>query len=171
MKGLFWEVRGLANAPSRLALKRLYNPDICLTAEPWMNFYSFPRNWLSRIAFKLFALNKRENLLPNLWRLCANDINPSIVAIEDQFVYFTIAENGKTFGIIVVYASTYYLRRRQLWNKLDSLQNRHSLMFLLWIQHHFWGLGHRGLHSATKHVECKKLVSNSWNVRIVGCHV
>jgi len=27
------------------------------------------------------------------------------------------------------------------------------------------------LHSATKHVECKKLISNFWNDRIVGCHM
>lgn len=41
MKGNFWNVRGLANSPTRLALKKFINnnnPDFILIAEPWIDF-------------------------------------------------------------------------------------------------------------------------------------
>jgi hypothetical protein len=34
---------------------------------PWVNFMNFPSNWLASLNFKLFAVNKRNNLLPNIW--------------------------------------------------------------------------------------------------------
>lgn len=69
MKSLFWNLRGLANSPARLALKRfllLYKPDFCFVSEPWLNIDNFPRGWFDRIGYKLFAMNDRNDLLPNL---------------------------------------------------------------------------------------------------------
>jgi hypothetical protein len=45
MKVLYWNIRGIANSSSKLALKRLINlhcPDFVFIAEPWMKFDSFP---------------------------------------------------------------------------------------------------------------------------------
>ena len=117
MKCLYWNIRGLANNPSRLALKNLIlkeKPDIVLIAEPWMNIEAFPRNWFQRLNFKLFAMNNRDTLLPNLWCFCLSHLNPSILEVDDQHVSFKLNENGKEFAMATVYASTCYLRRRHL---------------------------------------------------------
>ena len=47
MKCLFWNIRGITNSPSKLALKNLIianKPDFIFVAEPWMPFDQFPRN-------------------------------------------------------------------------------------------------------------------------------
>ncbi|CAI8619516.1 unnamed protein product [Vicia faba] len=61
---------GIANASSRLALKRLIsvnNLDLVLVAEPWMDFSKFLQTWLKKLNLKLFAMNYTHDLLPNLW--------------------------------------------------------------------------------------------------------
>jgi hypothetical protein len=95
MKGLFWNLRGLANSPTRLALKRLvlkYKPDFLLLAEPWMDFQKFLANWLHIPGFKLFALNDRQDLLPNLWSICKLNLSPSNLSTTNQKVSFTLIE-------------------------------------------------------------------------------
>ena len=79
MKTLFWNIRGLANTPSKLALRRIIKkekPDIILIVEPWMSFRNFPKRWLLRLDLKMFSMNKRDNLLPNLWCICNSRLNP-----------------------------------------------------------------------------------------------
>jgi hypothetical protein len=49
MKILYWNIRGIANSPSRLVLKRLIlanKPDFVFIYEPWMPFHIFPISWL-----------------------------------------------------------------------------------------------------------------------------
>jgi exonuclease III len=130
MKCIFWNTRGLANSPSRLALKKLitqYNPDIILLSEPWMDVNDLPRRWLVNLNLKVFALNSRPNLLPNMWCLCKLSLNPTILDLDDQQVSFSISDHAKTFAISAVYASTNYLTRRRLWNKLNFLQAQHDM--------------------------------------------
>jgi len=69
MKALYWNIKGIANSASILALKRLikhHNPDFVFIAEPWMNFHSFPPSWLLILGLKLLSLYCRNNNLPNL---------------------------------------------------------------------------------------------------------
>jgi hypothetical protein len=118
MKYIFWNVRGIANSPTKLALKRLliaYKPEFCFISEPWMKFTDFPPNWFSRLNLKQFAVNNRSNLLPNLWCFGSSNIDLVVVHVDDQQVSFTVKENGVDIGISVVYASTNYVKRRQLW--------------------------------------------------------
>lgn len=132
MKVIFWNIRGIANTPSRLALKRLIllnNPDFIFIAEPWINYDSFPQTWFSRLGFKLFACNSRQNNHPNLWCLCTFNLNPDIVASTSQHVSLTYTSNSNTFGISAVYASTSYLQRKILWN---DLINCHNLLSIPW---------------------------------------
>ncbi|XP_058742694.1 uncharacterized protein LOC131615239 [Vicia villosa] len=124
MKCLFWNIRGIANSSSRLALKRLIqsnHPDFVFIAEPWMDFCNFPQNWMSRFDLKVFAFNKREGLLPNLWCFCKSNLNPTILAVDDQHVTFSVSINSKVVNISAVYASTCYTARRILWNNLNNL--------------------------------------------------
>jgi hypothetical protein len=87
MKGLYWNIRGIANKASKLALRRLIStnkPDFIIISEPWMSFGAFPTNWLQRLDLKLFCVNERDNLLPNIWCICKNSIDPDPLYIDDQ---------------------------------------------------------------------------------------
>ncbi|XP_058784766.1 uncharacterized protein LOC131659617 [Vicia villosa] len=124
MKCFFWNIRGVANTPSRLALKRVIQtlkPDIILLVEPWMQYDKFPASWLDRLDMKLFVFNNRNQLNPNLWCICKKDINPLVLNCDSQHVAFTINYLNHTFGIAAVYASTCHVNRRQLWCSLASL--------------------------------------------------
>jgi hypothetical protein len=132
MKCLYWNIRGLANPSSKLALKNLIlesKPDLCFIAEPWMNVNKISHRWLSRLGFKLFAVNNRPNTHPNLWCLCSLSLNPTLLAVDDQHISVSVVMDGKSFGISAVYASTCYLQRRNLWNALTQI---HSLHMLPW---------------------------------------
>jgi hypothetical protein len=120
----------MANSPTRLALKRLINihhPDFIFIAEPWMKIEDLPRRWLVNLNLKVFAMNNRNSMLPNLWCICKQHFDPVIIASDSQQVTFSIIDNDKSIVISAVYASTKYLVRRQLWNTLNALQSQHSL--------------------------------------------
>jgi exonuclease III len=130
MKCIFWNTRGLANSPTRLALKNIisqHKPDIILLSEPWMDIEDLPRRWLVNLNLKCFASNTRPHNLPNLWCLCKLSLTPTILASSDQHVTFTITDNNNTLAFSAIYASTNYLTRRTLWNELNSLQAQHDL--------------------------------------------
>jgi hypothetical protein len=130
MKCIYWNLRGLANSPTRLALKFFiikHTPDIILISEPWMNVDQLPRRWLVNLHLKLFALNSRNNMLPNLWCICKSNMNPVILASDAQQVTLTVTENDKTLAFSAIYASTNYQTRRTLWNDLNTLQSQHDL--------------------------------------------
>ncbi|XP_058761210.1 uncharacterized protein LOC131634556 [Vicia villosa] len=58
MKCLYWNARGLANSPTKLALKRIITvnkPDLVFISEPWMDVRKFPFRWLHRLGLKLFV--------------------------------------------------------------------------------------------------------------------
>ncbi|CAI8596840.1 unnamed protein product [Vicia faba] len=64
MKCLYWNIRGVAKASYRLALKRflkLHNPDFLFIAEPKIDFVKFPKNWI--VGCPMFVLSKKLQLL------------------------------------------------------------------------------------------------------------
>jgi len=155
MKSLFWNLRGLANSPTRLALKRfllLHKPDFCFVSEPWMHIGNFPRGSFDRIGYKLFAMNDRNDLLPNLWCICTKNMNPAIVSISDQMVAFTFNHNGIVGGMIAEYASTCYLKRRELWNSLNLIQQQQNIpwCFMGDFNSIMGAHEHRGFHSPAR---------------------
>lgn len=130
MKCLFWNVKGIANHPSRLALKRLiilHKPHIVIISEPWMCFNTFPNRWHSNLNLKLFAMNSRPNHLPNLWCFCKSNLDPTLLATDDQQVTFSLTIDSKVVAFTAIYASTSYIKRRQLWSSLNSLQSQHFI--------------------------------------------
>jgi len=130
MKFLYWNARGLANSLTRLELKKLialHKPDIILISEPWMNFEEFPKRWLVILKLKLFAVNNKPNMLPNLWCICKVSLDPVILVIDEQQVSFVLSEDNKHFALSAIYASTNYLTRKQLWNSLNMVQSNHIL--------------------------------------------
>jgi hypothetical protein len=92
-----------------------------------MNVEDLPRRWLVNLNLKIFAMNSRPNLFPNLWCLCRLDLNPTILAFDDQHVAFSVSLNDKVLAISAIYASTNYVHRRKLWDSLNLLQTQHVL--------------------------------------------
>jgi len=130
MKILYWNVRGIANSPTKLAIKRLITqnkPDILVIAEPWIEFSNFPVRWLARQDLKLFATNNRNGQIPNLWCICKNQLNPNILSIDSQQVSFMLKEHDNYFSVSAIYASTSYLQRRNLWTNLQNLQTQYNV--------------------------------------------
>jgi hypothetical protein len=116
----------MANSPTRLALKALishFKPDIVLLSEPWMDFVDLPRRWLVNLNLKLFAMNTRHNSLPNIWCLCRLDLFPTVLATHAQHVTFSVNINDKPVALSAIYASTNYIKRKNLWHKLSLIQN------------------------------------------------
>jgi hypothetical protein len=130
MKCLFWNIRGIANTPSKLALRKLvnvHNPNIVVITEPWMDFSDFPTRWLQRLGLKLFCMNDRDNLIPNIWCICKSTLEPQVLLIDKQCVAFSLLVQDKLIGFAAVYASNCYINRRILWSKLTSLNNNHAI--------------------------------------------
>ncbi|MCI08814.1 hypothetical protein A2U01_0029895, partial [Trifolium medium] len=61
--------------------------------EPWMNIDNYPANWFSSMNLKVFAVNVRTNLLPNLWCLCSVNLDPVVIHADDQQISLIIKEN------------------------------------------------------------------------------
>jgi hypothetical protein len=126
MKYIFWNVRGIDNPPSKLALQMLlreYKPDFCFISDPWMKFDNFPINWFTRLNLKLFSTNNRQNLSPNLWCFRSPHLNPSVIHSDMQQISFVINDSGIDVGFNVVYASSDYVQQKQLWHSLTVVQN------------------------------------------------
>ncbi|XP_058754283.1 uncharacterized protein LOC131627441 [Vicia villosa] len=125
MKSLYWNIRGIANPPSRLVLKRLlknHKPDFLFIAEPKTVFDKLPSNWFLKLGFKLFASNK--TCLPSLWCFCLSDIDPNILEISDQYIAFSFVLENKLLASAAIYASTSPQIRQTLWRDLALLQAR-----------------------------------------------
>jgi len=125
MNCLYWNIRGLANHPSRLALKNLIlanKPNFIFISEPWIHFDSFPANWFHNLNYKPFAFNTRPDNIPNLWCFCLNQINPTVISSDSQQVSFTFVHNHQHFCISAVYASTNHITRRHIWLNLQTIQ-------------------------------------------------
>lgn len=125
MKILFWNARGIANLPTRLVLKNLcskHKPDVVILVEPWMLFSDLPSTYWTSLGFKLFAVNNRDQVAPNLWCLCRTHLEANLVAASKQQVSFSMSFADQLVYIFAVYASTTYFQRRLLWTELSALQ-------------------------------------------------
>lgn len=124
MNSLFWNITGLDNNASEVALKKLIqrnSPNFIFITEPSMNFDNFPKSYLVRFDLKTFAFNNTNNNLPNIWCFCKNHFDLITIMTNDQHISFTIDINGTIFGFSLIYASTNYITRRQLWLKLNNV--------------------------------------------------
>lgn len=75
---------------------------------------------------KLFVVNNGGNSIPNIWCACISDPNPSIVAISNQHISFSIVVDSQVIYFSAIYGSTSYLQRRILWQELNDLQLNHQ---------------------------------------------
>lgn len=134
MKCLFWNIRGLANSPLKLVLKNIlkdHKPDFYFITEPWMNHAKLRASFLDRLGLKLFAINHKANLMPNIWFICKRDLDSHIVSVTDQLVSFTVSLENLTLGFISVYTSTCHLVRWRLRNDLSNTMAANNLLWCL----------------------------------------
>lgn len=71
---------------------------------------------------KVFSINERGPLKPNLWCACADYLDLVVLANSNQYISFSIMVDGHQIGLSVIYASTCYLKGRSLWQELNSVQ-------------------------------------------------
>lgn len=122
---LLWNTREIAHSSPILALKRLiilHKSDLVFIAEPWISFSKFLTNLLNILCLKLFFMNNRNTLHPNLWCICSHHPNPQVVSYDDDQVSLTLSENNITFTFSTVNGSTCYRERRLLCSALHNLQ-------------------------------------------------
>jgi hypothetical protein len=77
MNILFWNVRGIGNSETRIALKNFclsHKPSLIFVAEPMVNFAQIPAWYWPTIGVSKYCINNRGPLLPNLWALWGNDL-------------------------------------------------------------------------------------------------
>lgn len=92
-----------------------------------MLFDKVPARFWRNMKLKIFALNNRESLRPNLWCLCSEAYDPTIIVNSSQHVSFTVKLDNQIIGISAVYASTSYINRRSLWQQLNVLQASYNI--------------------------------------------
>ncbi|GAU48947.1 hypothetical protein TSUD_285360 [Trifolium subterraneum] len=63
-----------------------------------MCFSKLSASWLNGIGMKIFAVNNRSNLLPNLCGLCSSHLNPSVLATDDQHISISVEVGRINFG-------------------------------------------------------------------------
>lgn len=73
MKAIFWNARRVANHETRLVIQRMINinkPDFLFIGEPSISPAQFPERFWHDLDMKLFVVNNRGSLNPNLWCIC-----------------------------------------------------------------------------------------------------
>lgn len=93
-----------------------------LIAEPFIAVDSVPMNFWNHLNLKPFAVNNRNNILPNIWAFCNPSYDPVILASSRQHISFSIVHENCNLNISAVYAFTSHILRRDLWLELSSLQ-------------------------------------------------
>ena len=57
-----------------------------------------------------------------LWALWGSEVSANVVFVSDQCIALEISSHQSLVYVAAVYASTFYLKRRQLWADLTNLQ-------------------------------------------------
>ena len=117
MNILYWNIRGIGNSDTRIALKKLFlshKPSLIFLAEPMVNFVSIPAWYWPSIGVSKYCINNRGPLRPNLWALWGNDLMATVIFVFDQCITLEISCFQSTVYIAAIYANTYYVKCRQL---------------------------------------------------------
>jgi len=123
MKCISWNIRGVGNFETQIHLFHMiktHKPDFLFLAEPLISFASFPSWFWTRLNLHNHVLN-HTNSIPSLWCLWHKQYTVSILLNKPQCIAFTYIDEGTPVFIAAIYASTFYIRRRELWLDLTSL--------------------------------------------------
>lgn len=123
MKCIYWNIRGVGNLETQIHLFhmiKIHKPDFLFLAEPMIEFNSFPSWFWNRLNLHNHVINN-TNSTPTIWCLWNKQYNLTILLNTAQCIAFTFMVESTSFYITVVYASTFYIKRRELWCDLSRL--------------------------------------------------
>ena len=117
MNIFFWNIRGIANNPSREILFNFFkqfSPDVICLAEPMMNFDDFSQNFLISINMKMLTFNLR-NGISKIWIWVRKDIQtPLIFSNSEQEITLDFGNSVQPFRVSFIHASVNVNLRRLL---------------------------------------------------------
>ncbi|XP_040369487.1 uncharacterized protein LOC121051324 [Rosa chinensis] len=129
MKVLYWNVRGIANAPTQNALKdfiRVHKREILCIAEPFVALNSIPSSFWRGFGLATICTNDRGGSRPNLWLFGKISLVPMVrvLLVTDQQVTLQVMHDSVNCIITAVYARTTMAERGRLWTDLAEVKGR-----------------------------------------------
>ena len=132
MNVLFWNIRGIGNAPSQDMLKHHVvstRPRWFAIAEPKVPSSSIPDSYWNAMGMRFLGENTRPNSLPNLWVLeDLSSSGSSIIFSSSQVLVIKVSWLQRDFLLAFIHAHADYICRRDLWRDLLLLPNTPLLL-------------------------------------------
>lgn len=88
MKDLYLNTKVLGNPDTRRMLKKMYMsymPGFIFLTKPWVSSHQVPSRFWRKIRLKLFASNRKGDLLLNLWYIFQDHLNSTVVFTSHHF--------------------------------------------------------------------------------------
>lgn len=85
-----------------------------------------PLSFWKQLKLKPFVINERIGNLLNLWGLCSENLNPTVLTVLFQHVSLSVCIDNFPVYVAAIYASTSHVLRRQLWLNLANLQQNYQ---------------------------------------------
>jgi len=82
MNIIYWNIQGIGNNESRIALSELYRVNrssLIFIAEPMVPYDSIPPWYWRSIHVTNYVVNSRDSLIPNLWAVWGSDCAFTVV--------------------------------------------------------------------------------------------
>jgi len=92
MKCIYCNIRGIGNLETQLHLIQMieaHKPDFLFLAEPMVTYATVPIWLWNRIHFYKYAVNNRQNNIPNIWCLWNTQLDPTILFTSEQCIVFS----------------------------------------------------------------------------------
>ena len=123
LKALYWNCRGIANAPtsrSLLFLVKSHSLDIIFFSEPkTSSSQSLSMKLESLGFFSFFSNTSQASAPPSIWCFTRSPSNASCSIVDHSPQHLTVSLNSplnEPFAFITgIYASTSFIQRRLLW--------------------------------------------------------
>ena len=134
MKVIFWNARGLGNAPTRRALKRMircHQPVLIGISEPFIDLHSINYSFWRSLRLFPVVVNDRGEQRPNIWILAAQSLSTSLISTTAQQVTISCILDSVSCVFTWVYAKTTITERRELWS--DMMQIKTSYVHGPWL--------------------------------------
>ncbi|XP_019432655.1 PREDICTED: uncharacterized protein LOC109339640 [Lupinus angustifolius] len=96
-------------------------PDLAFLAEPKIHNNKVGERYWNKLNLKLFVVNDIGSYLPSIWRLCNQDLNPTMLMNADQHISLLVLVDNMVLHICVVYDNTSYLLHRSLWSEVQKV--------------------------------------------------
>jgi hypothetical protein len=119
-----WNVRGFGNLDTDRFKKNYMSHKLVVIflAEPMVTFAQVPSWYWYSIGVTKYCTNYRGNLLLNIWALWGSEVTPVVIFMSSQCIALEFSWQQSSVYIAAVYASTFYVSRRQLWAEFTRLQ-------------------------------------------------